>query len=259
LRRNRKHNATSLPAIQPVYPQRENPQEVDGICNQSHDRVTTLEAKRATRQLNVNTQWDVAIAIAETPDLTPDNLTELETRLAEMKGTFDQILQLDYKIEEKLVDLKKETDDEVAAASKNRTTNRFRMMKIKRRIDEVKTKDKGLPPTIPASSLPATPRTAQLPKLKLPTFDGSYTKWSAFWDAIRADVLTGSYAYITKFNYIFGQLQGTAREACMGIHASGENLKSEHTLSTYWTFRTHQIISARSTLFTTKLLGIRSL
>jgi hypothetical protein len=93
--------------------------------------ITTLEAKRATRQQNVNTQWDLAIAIAEMPDLTPDNLTELETRLAEMKATFDQILQLDDKIEEKLIDLKKETDDEVAAASKNRTTNRFRIMKIK--------------------------------------------------------------------------------------------------------------------------------
>jgi hypothetical protein len=69
-----------------------------------------------------------------------------------------------------------------------------------------------------------SPKTAQLPKLKLPTFDGSFTKWTAFWDTVSADVLKGDYADITKFNYIVGQLEGTALDSVTGIHASGDNL-----------------------------------
>jgi hypothetical protein len=41
-------------------------------------------------------------------------------------------------------------------------------------------------------STPDVRRTAELPKLKLPTFDGTYTQWTAFWDTVTTDVINGS-------------------------------------------------------------------
>jgi Asp-tRNA(Asn)/Glu-tRNA(Gln) amidotransferase C subunit len=134
------------------------------------EEITARRTKRANRQKNIDTvtHYEKASAIVSKKELSEDELNQLEGQLEEIKDNFDTILKLDDDIEDKLTASKKEADDDVAEASKNQTTNRIRMIQIKKRINDAK----NPPKATPAAKSSEPRKTAQLPKLKLPTFDG---------------------------------------------------------------------------------------
>lgn len=140
----------------------------------------------------------------------------------ELKDIFNNIEKIDKDAQSQLVALK---EDDLLQAHFTESLNlrlirRKQLTQVKMLITPASEAAKIL-----STNLDIKPvKTAQLPKLKLPTFDGSYTEFTSFWDTIESDVLGGQYSDITKFNYIMGQLRGTAQEAVRGIHASGANL-----------------------------------
>jgi hypothetical protein len=63
----------------------------------------------------------------------------------------------------------------------------------------------------------------QLPKLQLPKFDGSVTKWQQFWDNFEAVVDTSELPGISKFTYLQSLLEGDAKRTIEGLSLSNAN------------------------------------
>ena len=55
-----------------------------------------------------------------------------------------------------------------------------------------------------------------LPKLYLPTLDGSVLKWPEFWDIFDASVHRQNIPKVSKFSYLKGALHGSASVAILG-------------------------------------------
>ena len=65
--------------------------------------------------------------------------------------------------------------------------------------------------TTSGSTTTSTPSRMKLPKITLPTFDGSYTKWCTFWDSYESAVHSNpELTDIVKFNYLQSLLQKSA-------------------------------------------------
>ena len=66
--------------------------------------------------------------------------------------------------------------------------------------------------------------TANLPKLKLITFDGQLTKWQQFWDVFERNIHTnGKLSNIDKFSYLCSLLHGTAAKVTEGFQITSAN------------------------------------
>ena len=73
---------------------------------------------------------------------------------------------------------------------------------------------------LPGDSVPVS---VNLPKLHLPTFDGSILKWPEFWDMFNASVHRQNIPKVSKFSYLKGALRGSASVAISGISVTEEN------------------------------------
>ena len=62
-----------------------------------------------------------------------------------------------------------------------------------------------------------------LPKLHLPTYDGSVLKWPEFWDIFEASVHRQNIPKVSKFSYLKGVLRGSAYVAISGISVTEDN------------------------------------
>ena len=187
------------------------------------DHLTTLIAKRTALYAAMNKDFESFDFQSDIE--SEDRSTEVEALLDDMRETYERTLQLNDEIEAEMTKMKQNDEliTEVTEAKDKQTLNRTRLMKVRKYLHEYvdkKSTNRGTPMKTEVTQK----RTAALPKLKLPTFDGTFTQWSSFWDTITADILDAEYADISKFNYIMGQLEGPALEACAGIHPSGENL-----------------------------------
>ena len=65
----------------------------------------------------------------------------------------------------------------------------------------------------------------KLPKITLPTFDGSYTKWCTFWDSYESAVHSNPELTDIKFNYLQSLLQKSAKESIAGLALTAVNYK----------------------------------
>lgn len=183
-------------------------------------KTTTMDSLKAliTERTLLQEMFEAEHGKASTQ--TDKNETTITIQL--MTDTYESIEEINMKIKQALSkrtdedEYKKELHDQL----KQRMLNKTRILQIENQINSPSNIERTEEKTHTTIK-----KTAQLPKLKLPTFDGKYTSWTAFWDAINADVLNGDYAEITKFNYIIGQLSSSAKEAVAGLHASGDNLQ----------------------------------
>ena len=198
------------------------------LTRQQKDDMDMQKTLRSAKQ----TAFDATLKETDafiTKDLEEKEATELEALLEQLKETFDDILKRDEDIEAKVL-ATGEKDDltaEITSVSTQKQKNRIGLMRVRKAFERYKAKTTAKSSVAASATTPTSKtRTAQLPKLRLPFFDGSYTQFTSFWEIIQSDVLSGDYSDITKFNYIFGQLRGTAAEAVRGIHASGENLNN---------------------------------
>ncbi|XP_037521503.1 uncharacterized protein LOC119398758 [Rhipicephalus sanguineus] len=67
-------------------------------------------------------------------------------------------------------------------------------------------------------------RSVQLPKLQIPTFDGSLRGWQSFWDHFDATIHTNAeLPRIEKFKYLLTYLTGSAKRAIEGIRLAEQN------------------------------------
>ena len=66
----------------------------------------------------------------------------------------------------------------------------------------------------------SVPVSVNLPKLYLPTFDGSVLRWLEFWDIFDASVHRHK---VSKFSYLKGALCGSASVAILGISVTEDN------------------------------------
>ena len=62
-----------------------------------------------------------------------------------------------------------------------------------------------------------------LPKLNLPSFDGSILKWPEFWDVFESSVDKQNIPEVAKFSYLRGAFRGAAFMAISGISLTSEN------------------------------------
>ncbi|XP_074641220.1 uncharacterized protein LOC141898970 [Tubulanus polymorphus] len=184
--------------------------------------ASTLETQRKKRNA-LQQAFEQAYDTAETFMEHSTEPAELECHLDELKARFDAILTLDDEIEGQMATGASEETlaDEMKTVSDQRTSNRTRMMKVRIYIEKTREQKKPV-----YNSSTTEKKTALLPKIKLPTFDGEFTRWKAFWDTIEADVINAEYADITKFIHIVGQLSGAALNTVVGIDASAENLQT---------------------------------
>ena len=68
---------------------------------------------------------------------------------------------------------------------------------------------------------------AKLPKLTLPTFGGKIDEYTSFIEIFEAEVDRNSkLSEIHKFNYLFGCLEGVAKDAVRGMVPSAENYET---------------------------------
>ena len=80
--------------------------------------------------------------------------------------------------------------------------------------------------TTSGSTTTSTPSRMKLPKITLPTFDGSYTKWCTFWDSYESAVHSNpELTDIVKFNYLQSLLQKSAKESIAGLALTAVNYK----------------------------------
>ena len=63
----------------------------------------------------------------------------------------------------------------------------------------------------------------RLPKLELPKFNGTLTKWQQFWDNFEAVVDTSDLPLVSKFTYLQSLLEGEARRTIEGLALSKSN------------------------------------
>jgi hypothetical protein len=181
--------------------------------------------RRKARQKAFDREYDGVKDILEKEDPTKTDCAMAEASMEEMKQLFDDAEQLNEEIEEE-IDAEKYLD-EMDVTMARRSQERRCLVRIRRFVEEHKEQSKAdskRDKREPSAS--STSKTARLPKLRLPTFDGTFTKWTAFWETMESDVMNGNFSDITKFNYILGQLKGVALDAVTGIHASGDNLKT---------------------------------
>jgi hypothetical protein len=186
------------------------------------DKIEGIRKNRDTLQQAFDSDFEKANAIIEKETPTKFDYSKAEACLEVMKEKFDKGLALNEEIEKLCIKNKDDeiTKTEILETNERNIESRTKLIHIKKFVDS-----RNQPKVSPITSVTIKDiKTAQLPKLKLPTFDGTFTQWSAFWDTITADVINGQYADITKFNYIKGQLQGAALDAVIGIHNSGDNL-----------------------------------
>ncbi|XP_037505817.1 uncharacterized protein LOC119382165 [Rhipicephalus sanguineus] len=67
-------------------------------------------------------------------------------------------------------------------------------------------------------------RSVQLPKLQIPTFDGSLRGWQSFWDHFDATIhKNAELPRIEKFKYLLTYLTGSAKRAIEGIRLAEQN------------------------------------
>jgi len=72
-----------------------------------------------------------------------------------------------------------------------------------------------------------TRRRPKLPEIKLPDFDGDYTKWLFFKDSFETTIhMDNSLTPVQKHQYLIGVLQGEARNVIQGFKISNENYES---------------------------------
>jgi len=68
-----------------------------------------------------------------------------------------------------------------------------------------------------------TRRRPKLPEIKLPDFDGNYTKWLFFKDSFETTIhMDDSLTPVQKHQYLIGVLQGEARSVIQGFKISFE-------------------------------------
>ena len=70
----------------------------------------------------------------------------------------------------------------------------------------------------------------KLPKLELPRFDGTITKWQMFWDNFEAIVDFTELPNISKFTYLQSLLDGDAKRTIEGLSLSSKNYTVACTL-----------------------------
>jgi len=186
------------------------------------DTIESLKKRRTHFYRQFTREYNSAKLITQR-EVSKEDVTELKTRVTEMGKAIGSYVLLNASLFEKWM----ETDNpeaELDETATRETDDRIKMNNISQFIEEHC--EKSQPGITVTTKQDPHSGMAKLPKLQLPTFDGTYTKWTAFWDTMQADVMSGSYSNITKFNYIMGQLKGSALEAVRGIHASGENLSN---------------------------------
>ena len=74
-----------------------------------------------------------------------------------------------------------------------------------------------------SGDLNSVPASVNLPKLHLPTYDGSVLKWPEFWDIFEASVHRQNIPKVSKFSYLKGALRGSAYVAISGISVTEDN------------------------------------
>ena len=74
-----------------------------------------------------------------------------------------------------------------------------------------------------SGDLSSVPASVNLPKLHLPTYDGSVLKWPEFWDIFEASVHRQNIPKVSKFSYLKGALRGSAYVAISGISVTEDN------------------------------------
>ena len=74
-----------------------------------------------------------------------------------------------------------------------------------------------------SGDLSNVPASVNLPKLHLPTYDGSVLKWPEFWDIFEASVHRQNIPKVSKFSYLKGALRGSAYVAISGISVTEDN------------------------------------
>ncbi|XP_064644710.1 uncharacterized protein LOC135498383 [Lineus longissimus] len=194
------------------------------------EKVNTLRQNRDLLQRTFEETYQDAEEIMEQEMPTKLELSRLEACLKMRTESWDATPVLNEEIDKAVVKLKDDAlrEDEVMTTNKRNIDIKTKLIHVKNHVGALKTPKTPDPaPTVGTTATKNSPlKSAQLPKLKLPTFDGTYTKWKAFWDTIEADVIKANYADITKFNYISGQLTGTAKESAVGLHAAGNNLQT---------------------------------
>ncbi|XP_064642461.1 uncharacterized protein LOC135496842 [Lineus longissimus] len=158
----------------------------------------------------------------ETPNKAEQILAEAS--LEELKNIFDNEYELNNDIGAELDggEFIIEMDNIIV----RRSHERRRLMRVKLFVEDFKEHAKAETKREKRDGTPSSAKTARLPKLRLPIFDGTFTKWTAFWETMEADVINGNFSDITKFSYILGQLKGPALDAVTGIHATGDNLET---------------------------------
>ena len=71
---------------------------------------------------------------------------------------------------------------------------------------------------------PSTRRRVKLPKMDLPKFDGTVTKWTPFWDSFAASIDDDEeLSLVDKFNYLSSCLSGEAARAVAGLSLTAAN------------------------------------
>ena len=72
----------------------------------------------------------------------------------------------------------------------------------------------------------AKPKKINLPKLRLPSFDGNLLEWITFWDCFQSTIGSDEDLNdIDKFKYLRSYLSGAAYAAVDGLSISNENYK----------------------------------
>ena len=74
-----------------------------------------------------------------------------------------------------------------------------------------------------SGDLSNVPASVNLPKLHLPTYDGSVLKWPEFWDIFEASVHRQNIPKVSKFSYLKGALRGSAYVDISGISVTEDN------------------------------------
>ena len=148
-------------------------------------------------------------------------LGSLQSKDAEARKYDDSILaacKTDKEIEdagEEAAEVNEKTEDAFDHFS-------FKLSALSKKADkENASKTPSLIPIVPTHSSVSV---SNLPKFKLPDFDGDILLWDAFFDVFESEVHNNThYSAATKFNFLNSCLKGEAKSAVAGLSPNNEN------------------------------------
>ena len=188
---------------------------------------TIEEMKRSRSAItSVITKWSSQIQTIldkNKDDINDEDNGQLQARQVTLETKLEDCTFLNEAIWSQTGNTESEMEEEMIAAEEFHLEILTRINKVKRFLSYFDTSQDETFHSTPTSHL-TSPSSLKMPKFNLPTFDGSYEKWTPFYEHFMAAVDShANLPKIQKFNYLKSALTGEASQLISQLPLSNSN------------------------------------